>query len=315
MCETSTIAILLATYNGEKYLPTQLESIINQDYSDWKVFVSDDGSTDNTLSVIKDYVARYPDKIELLEKDKPTGSAKKNFMYMVSKITDYEYIMCCDQDDFWMPNKVRVTMEKMKEIEKDNHSIPCLVHTDLEVVDGNLNTLAPSFFEFSSLNSERCVVNQLLIQNIVTGCTMMANRALLNYATRECNIDNVLMHDWWFALVAACFGKIGFVDQPTIRYRQHGNNSVGAKNSKDVSYVFAQIRKGNKNSKSIEATMVQAKEFVDVFREELDEKDYKLINGYANLVGTGKGNSISYMIRNRIWKNGITRKIAQVIFI
>lgn len=317
MSDKNAVAILLATYNGEKYLPTQIESIVKQDYTNWKIFISDDGSTDNTLSVVKNYIESYPDKIELLEKEKPTGSAKKNFMYMIKKASAFNYVMCCDQDDFWMPNKISITLEKMKELENGNQNVPCLVHTDLEVVDGELKTLATSFFEFSTLDKEGYALNQLLIQNIVTGCTMMVNKSLVEYASKECQIDNILMHDWWFALIASCFGRIGFVNEPTIRYRQHGNNSVGAKNSKDYSFIMAQIKKGKQNQKSIENTMLQAREFVETFSDKLKEKkqEYELIIGYAELLSAGKWKRLFYVIRNNIWKNGLARKVAEIIYL
>ena len=315
MLGNHTVAILLATYNGGKYIKTQIESIIAQDYENWKIFISDDGSKDETLTIVKEYVEKYPEKIELLEKEKPTGSAKKNFMYMLSKVKDYKYVMCCDQDDYWRPDKVRITLEKMLEIENGDDTKPCMVHTDLEVVDGELNSKSPSFFAFSSLDANRCNLNQILVQNIVTGCTMMVNQTMLKYAEKECNIDHVLMHDWWFALIAVCFGEIGFVDKATICYRQHGNNSVGAKDSKDPSYILDQIKKGNKNTLALEGTMLQAKEFAKVFKDELNEKDYDLIHGYGELLDKGKISRIAYVTKHAIWKNGFRRMIAEIIYL
>lgn len=314
MKKSMTVAILLATYNGEKYIRTQIDSIINQTYTNWKIFLSDDGSTDSTLSILKDYVLKYPEKIVLLSKEKPTGSAKKNFMYMLSCVKDYDYVMCCDQDDFWISNKIEITLQKMLEIEKDT-SKPCLVHTDLEVVDGELNTISNSFFEFSSLSGERDKWNNLLIQNIVTGCTMMINHAMVDYAMRNCNVDKILMHDWWIALIAACIGNIGFVNQPTIRYRQHGNNSVGAKNSKDVSYILQQVNKGKKNTQAIIDTMIQAEEFVNVFENDIEKDIFEKIRSYAQLRNESKLKKLVFIVKNDIWKNGFARKIAQIIFI
>ncbi len=315
MSEMVTVAILLATYNGEKYISTQIDSILAQDYTNWKIFVSDDGSKDGTMKIVKEYVNRFPEKIVILEKEKPTGSAKKNFMYMASAASEYDYIMCCDQDDYWMPDKIRLTLEKMQELEAGNTQIPCLVHTDLEVVDGELKPIAPSFFAFSNLDDKRCNTHQLLIQNIVTGCTMMVNKALLKYAAKPCDVNQILMHDYWYALIAASMGRIGFVNRATIRYRQHGNNSVGAKNSRDVSYIAGQVKKGNKNRVAMEDTMVQAKEFVKVFAEELSTEQKELIEGYAKILDKGKFRRIIYMCQKGIWKKGITRKVAQIIYI
>ena len=130
MKQTAQVAILMATYNGAQYLPVQLDSILNQDFEDWQLLISDDGSTDGTLNILADYQKRYPEKIRILEKEIPTGSAKKNFMFLTRQADDFPYVMYCDQDDFWRSEKVRVTLKKMKETESGNTAIPCLVHTD-----------------------------------------------------------------------------------------------------------------------------------------------------------------------------------------
>ena len=132
MKRTAQVAILMATYNGERFLPVQLDSILNQEFEDWVLLVSDDGSTDRTREILLQYQKRYPNKIQILEKEKPTGSAKKNFLFLTHQAKDYPYLMYCDQDDFWKPEKVRLTLEKMKEIENGSAEIPCLVHTDLD---------------------------------------------------------------------------------------------------------------------------------------------------------------------------------------
>ena len=123
MKRTAQVAILMATYNGERFLPVQLDSILNQEFEDWVLLVSDDGSTDRTREILLQYQKRYPNKIQILEKEKPTGSAKKNFLFLTNQAKDYPYLMYCDQDDFWKPEKVRLTLEKMKEIENGSAEI------------------------------------------------------------------------------------------------------------------------------------------------------------------------------------------------
>lgn len=315
MKQTVQVAILMATYNGARYLPTQLDSILNQDFEDWQLLISDDGSTDGTLDILTDYQKRYPEKIRILEKETPTGNAKKNFMFLTRQADNFPYVMYCDQDDFWQPEKVRVTLKKMKETESGDTAIPCLVHTDLEVVDQNLITISKSFFQFSGLNASRCALNQLLIQNIVTGCTMMINHALWELAVRPADEERILMHDWWFALIAAAMGRIGFVDHPLIRYRQHGDNSVGAKEAKDPAYISSQIKKGKGNRVAMENTMRQAGNFADVFADKLDVNIHKFLEKYALLVEQSKGKRIRTVCKYRIWKNGILRKAAELFYI
>lgn len=315
MKQTAQVAILMATYNGARYLPTQLDSILNQDFEDWQLLISDDGSTDGTLNILADYQKRYPEKIRILEKEIPTGSAKKNFMFLTRQADSFPYVMYCDQDDFWCSEKVRVTLKKMKETESGNTAIPCLVHTDLEVVDQNLLTISRSFFRFSGLDASRCALNQLLIQNIVTGCTMMINHALWELAVRPVDEEQILMHDWWFALIAAAVGRIEFVNQPLILYRQHGDNSVGAKNTKDPAYLSSQIKKGSGNRAAMENTMRQAGVFADVFSDMLKADANILLEEYAALAGQGKRKRIKTVCKYRIWKSGALRKAAELFYL
>ena len=222
---TKKVEILLATYNGAQYLREQLESIVNQDYEDWVVRVCDDASTDDTYDILKEYQEEYPDKFILEKNEQGFGSAKKNFMNLIKNSTG-DYVMCCDQDDVWLSNKISLTLQKMKESEQGE--MPVLVHTDLKVVDANLNVLSESFFEHSNFRKE-FELNEILIQNFVTGCTMMLNRPMVTLMSRVETYDKILMHDWVASILATSVGKVTFVDTPTMLYRQHAVNSVGAK--------------------------------------------------------------------------------------
>ena len=115
------IYILLATYNGEKYLKEQLDSLFEQTNQHWTLWIHDDNSKDNTISIIKEYQSKYPNKIKFLDDNISTGGAKENFTYLLENIDDdYEHIMFCDQDDVWLEDKIDITLKKMLEIEKEN---------------------------------------------------------------------------------------------------------------------------------------------------------------------------------------------------
>jgi len=314
MNQTAQIAILMATYNGERYLPKQLDSILNQDFEDWVLLVSDDGSKDRTMEILSDYQKRYPQKIKLLEKEKPSGGAKKNFLFLTRQADGYPYLMYCDQDDFWKPEKIRVTLEKMRETENGDPATPCLVHTDLEVVDQTMNTISPSFFRFSGLRPERCGLNQLLIQNIVTGCTMMINHALWELAVRPVDEEQILMHDWWFALIAAAVGRIGFVNQSLILYRQHGDNSVGAKNMHSAETIALQMTKHESNRNALRHSMLQAGTLLTVLDGCLKERDREMLRVYSQAEKTGKLSKIRVSARYGIWKNSLIKKAAQLFY-
>lgn len=172
------VCILLATYNGEKYIGEMIDSILNQDYENFVIVLSDDASSDSTPEILEEYAQRYSQKVNLYHSGMHFGCAQKHFMHLLRQFSDYSHIMFCDQDDIWHKDKISKTMKKMVELEKDHDiSVPILVHTDLRVVDSNLNEIAPSFCKYSNLNGNRLAVNQLLVQNVVTGCTVMIKAA------------------------------------------------------------------------------------------------------------------------------------------
>ncbi|HOP11093.1 MAG TPA: glycosyltransferase family 2 protein [Oscillospiraceae bacterium] len=315
MAEKTELAILMATYNGEKFLAEQLDSLLRQDFQNWTLLVSDDGSKDGTITLLRDYAGRFPDKIRLIEKEKPSGGAKQNFFFLTRQAEGYRYIMYCDQDDIWKPEKIRLALEKMKALENGSPDTPCLVHTDLEVVDENLGLIAPSFIQYSGLNPRRNALSQLLTQNVVTGCTMMINRALWKWASVPTEEDSILMHDWWFALIASAAGKIGFIPQPLILYRQHGGNAVGAKDGRGLRAVLYHLKNFNykKHRQALIDTMIQAGQLLKLPNLQLDEREKNMLRDYANGAQTGKLRRIYITFKYRIWKSGLIRKVAQVV--
>jgi glycosyltransferase involved in cell wall biosynthesis len=310
------ITILMAVYNGEKYLSDQIESILAQTVKEWKLVIQDDCSTDATPVIAMNYAEKYPNKIFFLRRSTPSGSAKSNFFSMI-KYADTEYMMTCDQDDIWLPHKIEITLNKFTEIEeKVGSNIPILIHTDLKVVDKDLNILSESLFRYQNLNRNNDKLNSLLVQNIVTGCTLMVNRALVNRVQTE--PDNAIMHDWWFALTAAAFGYIVFVDEPTVLYRQHSSNEVGAKKVNSLSYIVrkaASIIKSPKNIKhAISATYAQAHSFFDTFRDDLPDEALQILSVYMSIAKVNIFTRINIICRYNFWKTGLIRKIGQIIF-
>jgi len=232
------VYILLATYNGEKYLFEQLESIICQTYTNWQLIVHDDNSRDNTVSIIKRYEKEYPNKIIFLDDNVSCGGAKENFTYLLNSIDDnFDYVMFCDQDDIWLDNKIEVTLQKMIEVENNHINKPILIHTDLKVVDEKLNIISDSMFKYQKLNIiYQNSIYDLAIQNIITGCTMMIN-AKLAFLSKYIPQDAV-MHDWWISLITLKNqGKIAFLKESTILYRQHSSNEVGSKKINIFYYI------------------------------------------------------------------------------
>lgn len=161
------ITILMATYNGEKYLSEQLDSILEQSYPNWRLLISDDCSTDGTPLLLLEYQRRFTDKITILPNECRFGSAKGNFLHLMKQSTP-GYAMFCDQDDIWHRDKIEKTLEVMKQMETEaTQDYPLLVFTDLCVVSADLQPIADSFMRFSGLDGNRTALHQLLIQNVV----------------------------------------------------------------------------------------------------------------------------------------------------
>jgi len=222
------VVILLSTYNGSLYSREQISSIQDQSFKDWALLVRDDGSSDNAYALLQD-IQQQDERIHVLPKAENIGVIQ-SFAVLAKQglemFPQVNYFMFADQDDVWLPFKVEKTLVCMLKLEEEHTHV--LVHTDLKVVNTDLKPIAPSFMKFQHIKHEGDIALQvLLVQNFVTGCTVMVNRELLASALPI--PQEVMMHDWWLALCAAGYGKVGFVSQPTMLYRQHQGNSVGAK--------------------------------------------------------------------------------------
>ena len=216
------IAILMATYNGEKYLEEQLDSLVHQSYNNFVCYIHDDGSSDGTKEIINKYVKLYPDMFSYVD-GKQTGGAKNNFMFLLGSV-EADYYMFCDQDDIWHKEKIEETYEYYMQVSKNE---PTCVYSDLSVVDKNRNIINDSFYAFSNLDPHLNSYKQILMSNICVGCTMFFDRQIRDIAL-SIQTDNIIMHDWLIALVAALMGKLYFLDEQLIEYRQHDNNVEGA---------------------------------------------------------------------------------------
>ncbi len=282
------ITVLLAVYNGEKYLKEQIESILNQSVKDIKILIRDDGSTDNSAEIISFYCDKYPNKISSIV-GLPTGSAIGNFSKLL-KNCDSDYIMFSDQDDVWLPDKIEKTLAAMQSAEQMSEN-PILVHTDLKVVNQNLDEIAPSFFEFQKLIQKDITLPKLLVQNYVTGCTIMINRALREKCGEipgEC-----IMHDWWLALDAVLFGEIICINEPTMLYRQHDANQVGAKAAYGVSFIKRKLSTLDNVRENYNATYVQAKALLECYGDALNDQQRKTIEKYCEIPKMNKFKKIS----------------------
>lgn len=279
-----TVDIALATYNGRNYLQQQLDSLLSQSVKNARILIGDDGSTDGSLALIDQYAAKFAERIKVLPKDRSGKGACGNFNRLLSA-TDAPYVFLCDQDDVWDSDKVGVALEHMRDLESMHGTdTPILVHTDLRVVDQNLKTISDSFFEFQNLDAQAATFKQLLVQNMVTGCTVVVNRALLNKALPI--PTDAIMHDWWLALVAAAFGQIGFVGRSTMSYRQHGSNTVGAKGW-EFSLIVSRLKQLMSRTGAgdlLRPGVVQAQAFLQRYGSGLSAEHMMVVGGVAEML-------------------------------
>ena len=308
------ISILLASYNGEKYITEQIESLLCQTFLDFKLFICDDKSTDNTFSLILEYAKKYPDKVLVTQNIENSSSAKHNFMQMMLSHKD-DYVMLCDQDDVWLPNKIELTLARMKEMEsRVGTDTALLVHTDLRVVSEDLATvISPSFKEAMNSNFSRAKLSDQIIQNTLTGCTVMYNRCLSDLIDRVPGF--MVMHDWWLMLIASAFGEIDSVDAQTVLYRQHGKNSIGAKDVRKISYKINKLTHYSDMKRALDETYQQAESFLDAYNDQLNSEQTELLETYCKIPSMPKIRRWQTMCRLGCLKNGISRKIASFIFV
>ena len=219
------IDILLSTYNGEKFLSKQIESIIAQTYRDWHLIIRDDGSSDNTLSIINDFIVNYPNRIDLVDKGSFNLGSTKSFERLLDFVKS-DYFMFSDQDDIWCENKIEKTLFEMHRMERlHGRNIPLMVCTDARCIDTKGNVISSSFFDSQKFIDTTNRDINLLALNVVQGSTTLMNRKVLDYVRP---FPKYVIHDQWMAVITAHYGKVFYLHEQLLLYRQHEHNVLGA---------------------------------------------------------------------------------------
>lgn len=235
MMKEPAIAILMSTYNGEKHLRDQLDSIVNQSYKNWILYIRDDGSCDSTMMILNDYAANYS-QICIFD-DNVRRGCLNSFMWLLEHVHS-EYYMFCDQDDVWLENKIETALNT---ILKCDNKVPTVVCTDLIVVDEYLNEISSSMWNYMKLRPKLLTQLKYLVScNLFTGCTMLFNEKA-KYVAFPVG-KHAILHDAWVGLsVVANNGVVCCIEEPSILYRQHNNVCGAHKVNRSWAYYKSKI--------------------------------------------------------------------------
>lgn len=345
------VEIIMAAYHGEKYIWQQLRSIMNNTYEDIHVSIYDDSActevnqaeeklnhVDQKANQADEIVNSVDEKVNHLDvkvnhptemgqivldmqkqyggrftyvKNKQNKGCTRNFLEGLRESTA-QYCMFSDQDDVWNQDKIEVTLRKMQELEREyGVDTPLVVFTDATVVDADLNLIHMSFHRSNHLDVTKLDLPHLLMENKLIGCTVMVNEALRKLLVQL--PENARVHDWWIALLAASFGKIGYVDKSTLLYRQHEENVIG--NQEYTSYIKKRLMNLKAQRAVLYSNMKQAKEFLKIYANQLEEDKKIEIERFANLTKKNWFYRRYAVLRYGYLKTGLPRIIGILLVI
>ncbi len=368
------VNIIMSVFNGEKYLREQIESIIKSTVPNWKLYIFDDGSTDESFNIAKEYAEKYKHEIFAAKNPHNMGSTA-SFLYNLYRVSEKnaqnssqkivngyrvkakgpkiesirritstaasfvkhpiksrantlkitQYYMFADQDDFWLMDKIYLTIKKLKKLERirGKHK-PSMVFTDAILVDENLRFLEKSFYKTNHMRAGKCDMGHLLMENKAIGCTVALNQAAadalrLTYPAKSNGFkfrndyDYIRFHDWWMALICAGLGNVRFYHVPTVMYRQHSGNQVGQTDFGN--YVKRRAADAEDIKRRINETIAQAECFYRCYGSILKKRKLKVLKRFCLLKEYNPVMKRLIMIRHGFFKSGLLRNIVLMIYI
>jgi len=314
----NTIAILLSTYNGEKYIIDQLKSLENQSYPYFDLHIRDDASSDDTLQLIENFKSESNMNITILPTKNNLG-AKNNFEFLLEnslQAKQYEYFMFCDQDDVWFNDKIIRSYEKIQQLENEFSSMqPLLIYTNLQVVDETLHILGDSLWNDFHLDPKKNALNFLAMQCNITGCTMMFNRKLAKLSLPF--PTEAIMHDYWVGMVASSLGQLDYLDKATISYRQHGNNVSGGADKFNLRYIIHKASKFFNNDEYYEVLgrqIMQSESFLLQYKSYLAEDKIEILEAMISHQSVSFFKRITLMKKYQLYKQNTIRNIGLILW-
>ena len=272
--------VLLTAYNGMEWLPALIESLKAQTDPDFSVLYQDDGSSDGTQAFLSALSREDPRFSAASEQGQHLGAAG-NFLSLLRQAEGDAFLLC-DQDDVWEPEKIAVLKKALAAAEAEaGPGVPVLVHSDCSLTDEAGNPLGVRFFAHQGWDPAAVTLAPLLVQNNVTGCTLIMNRPLRDLVAEYGRAKDLFMHDWFIALTAAAFGRISFVNEPLTRYRQHAGNAIGASRRTLAGRAFAALKNRKKTRRRIELTYTHTRVFLRLYGDRLPAEARSLAEAYA----------------------------------
>jgi len=305
--EINRVCVLLSTFNGELYLEEQLSSLANQTFSEFDIIARDDGSSDDTISILQSA------GVEVVCGDENIGP-QLSFIKLVQAALEkpyYNYFLFCDQDDIWCDTKIETLLKAVRS-SYPYQTKPVLAFSDLIVVNYRNEEIAPSFLKLQQLDPSRVSLNQLLTQNVVTGCATLFNREM---ATLISSINkDVLMHDWASAILASLYGELLFVDQPLVRYRQHNNNTIGVKKNELFDYYQLLKKLLAGEHRPLNNNIKQALVIYDhLDKSRVDGNKLQALQAFISLKEQPSIKKTYLVLKFGFLKHGLVRNLAMII--
>ena len=308
-----TVDILMATFNGGKYLAEQLDSLARQTVSDWRLTVRDDGSTDDTVEILRAFQAKDPDRFRRIEDADGNLGPSRSFSRLLERVSG-AYVMCCDQDDVWLPNKIEGTLTAMQELEsRYGADTPLLVFSDARVVAEDLSPIADSLLRHHGIRRRtdfRFELGRVLMQNPVPGCSMMINRSLQQAVVPI--PQEAVMHDWWCALTAVILGKMHLFPAATMLYRQHDRNVMGSPIG-GLREWGRRIVRGDAVDLLLRRQERQAAALLARYGDRLSHEQRNGIRAFSELHRTRFWRRRIHRIRYGFWYGGVFRNIGRLL--
>mgnify|MGYP003315585265 CR=1 FL=1 len=230
------VSVLISTYNGEKYIAGQLDSLLNQNYTQFEVYIRDDGSTDGTVATIDEYVERYPQMFHKVGSDGQNLGAIKSFLALVESV-DSDYYMFCDQDDIWFENKIRDSIKELMALESTSEGMPCCIFTNAKVSDaGGKNIIDDDLWHYVHSCPQKSIMDiyhNVVYTNPAYGCMIAFNKIARRIALEvDCRMKKpVMYHDEIICRICVAYGKVAFIQAPLMIYRRTGDNVSDAHNN------------------------------------------------------------------------------------